>query len=152
MNKRRINLSEVTKGDTVRVTPARRYGEEQETADYWDAPVEAIDLDNGMIGIASGNPNPSSPAIRWLSVRGSNPNGVDPACPRTRLLVQTHAPVRVFQPVYLADEPDALEEFRDRALDLNTRIRVATRKADRVEQSKDLAAVIRAMYAEAKDI
>lgn len=138
-----MKLSEVSPGDTVRVTVYRHYGEEQECADYWDAEVQAIDTETGRINV---------PGNHWVDVRGLNPNGVDPSHTTTRARVRKSTHVTgPFQSVFFDGETPALEEFRDRALEQSWLL-VNANKAERKKLAKELAQTIRSMDAEARDI
>lgn len=98
-----MNIREVAPTDTVRVTVYRRYGETPECADYWDAEIKHV-RPNGelaQIGIEQ-EANRYEPAgIRWLDVRGMNPDGNDPAYTDTRLMVRKNVTGAKFERVTL---------------------------------------------------
>jgi hypothetical protein len=136
-----IDIAQLVKGNEVRVTVHRRYGEEQECADSWTAYVWGVYPESDQIAIVHNDPatiTDPTPTCRTITREGQNDGGHDPAYTDTTMYAKTEDgewhPITNEHPTVVAKGIEKIRERKIRkALLLTAQVRkVAYKDRDRL--------------------
>lgn len=145
-----IDISQLQLGDKVEVRVSRRYGEEQEHADSWTAYVQSVDAERDMIYVTHNSPETMTdptPTCQGVERLGSNPDGIDPACsPSGVVLVKSDGrrySIRNENRTAIEAAASKLQGYKvSKALVLASKVQSVSYK-DRAKLASDLSAAIR---------
>jgi hypothetical protein len=144
-----IDISQLVRGNEIRVSVHRRYGEEAECADSWTAYVWDVMPEQDQIAIVNNDPatiTDPTPTCRFISREGANDGGHDPSHTDTQKYAKTEDgcwhPITNEHPAVVAKQVEAIRERKiQKALRLTAKVRKVAYK-DRDKLTAELTEVI----------